>query len=265
MGCEPVASGGVHDTVHEGVASLVISNPPRRNAMSVSMMIELAQKLRQVGHDPEVTVVVIRGDGDTFVAGADISEFGLQARSAQARTESDNAITAMFSALAELPKPLIAMIHGYCVGAGMAVALGADIRIAASDSHFAIPAARLGIAYPTAGVDALVRTIGPSRAAEMLFTGDHLNADQSVAAGLVNRAVPPGILEATVQNLARQLANNAPLSILAAKAVIRAGITGTSELRAAAERRIAACAGSQDASEGYLAFLEKRTPRFTGH
>lgn len=260
----PNAPGAVQAKVHDGVASIVISNPARRNALSVPMMAELGQTLRRIDDDPEVAVAVVRGEGETFVAGADISEFDAQQNSAEARRKADEAVAVMFGAIGDLSKPLIAMIQGYCIGAGTAVALGADIRIAAAGSRFAIPAARLGIGYPLPEVHTLVSTVGPARAAEILFTGNQFSADQALAAGLVNRVVYPGELEVAVAGLARQIAENAPLSIRAAKAAIRASMIGTPGLRATAEKYISACAGSADAREGQRAFREKRSPRFTG-
>ena len=260
----PEASGAVYAKVHDQVASIVISNPARRNALSVSMMAELGQALRRIDADPEVAVAVVRGEGETFVSGADISEFGAQQDSAEARQQAGEAMAVMFGALGDLSKPLIAMIQGYCIGGGMAVALGADIRIAAAGSRFAIPAARLGVGYPLPEVHLLVSAVGPARAAEILFTGSQFSADQALAAGLINRVVSPGDLEPVVTELARRLADNAPLSIRAAKAAIRASVIGTPDRRATAEKHISVCADSADAREGQRAFLEKRSPRFTG-
>ena len=260
----PNGPGAVHTEVRDAIASIVISNPGRRNALSVSMMAELGKTLRRIDEDPEVAVAVVHGAGETFVAGADISEFEAQQNSAGARRKADEAVAVMFSALRDLSKPLVAMIRGYCIGAGMAVALGADIRIADAGSRFAIPAARLGIGYPRPQVHALVSAVGPARAAEILFTGNQFSADEALATGLVSRVVDPGELEPAVVKLARQIAENAPLSIRAAKAAIHASVIGTPELRAIAEKRISACTDSADAREGQRAFLEKRSPRFSG-
>lgn len=260
----PKTAGAVHTTVHDAVASITISNPARRNALSTSMMADLGGALRRIDDDPEVAVVVVRGDGSTFVAGADISEFEAQQNSAEVRRAADEALAVMFDALGNLSKPLIAVIQGYCIGAGMAVALGADIRIAATGSRFAIPAARLSIGYPLPEVHMLVSIVGPARAAEILFTSDQFSADEALAAGLINRIVDPAELEAEASELARRLAGNAPLSIRAAKAAIRASVMGTPELRATAEKHISACVDSADAREGQRAFLAKRAPHFTG-
>lgn len=259
------SAGAVHVAIRERVAWVLISNPPRRNALSMAMMAELSRVLRRVDEDPDVMVAVVHGDGETFVAGADISEFEAQQNSADARHEADAASAALFGTLKDLSKPLVAMIKGYCLGAGMAVALSADIRVAAPDSRFGVPAARLGIGYPAPEVHSLVSVVGPARAAEILFTGSHFSADVALAAGLLNRVVDASELEVTVADLTHLIARNAPLSVRAAKAAIRASTTiGVSELRATAEKYASLCADSADAREGQRAFLDRRDPQFTG-
>lgn len=259
-------AGAVHAEVRDAIAWAVISNPARRNALSVRMMAALARTLRRFDEDPGVKVVVLRGAGtEAFAAGADISEFDAQQTTAEERRRADEAIAALFGALEAMRTPAIAMIHGHCVGAGVAVALGADIRIAAADSRFAIPAARLGLGYPLPQVGALVYAVGSAKAAEILFTGDRFSAAEALTTGLVNRVVEAGELEHTVRELAETIARNAPLSVHAAKAAIRATrIDSAPGARVAAEALVAACVGSADAREGQRAFLQKRAPRFTG-
>jgi enoyl-CoA hydratase/carnithine racemase len=157
------------------------------------------------------------------------------------------------------------MIRGFCLGGGLATALEADLRIAAAGSVFGIPAAKLGIGYPFAGVTRLVSLVGPASAADILYTGRRLSLDEALAAGLVQQACPPDDLQARVEEVARTIAGNAPLSIRAAKAAIRVAQAGAREADLAEiERLIAVCAGSTDLVEGRRAFLEKRAPRFTG-
>jgi len=256
-------AGTVHVESDDAIAWVTISNPARRNALSISMMGMLAESLRRLDADPDVRVIVVRGDGtDAFAAGADITEFEAQQTSAEARQSADRTVAGLFDILATSATPVVAMIHGYCLGAGMAIALAADIRIADDDSRFAIPAARLGIGYPLSLTHALVSAAGSGMAAEILFTGRMLAAGEALSAGLVNRLLPSHALEAATRDLAGSIAANAPLSVHAAKAAIRA--VADPARREAAEALVAACAVSADAREGQRAFSEKRRPRFAG-
>lgn len=265
------APAGIHTGIRDGVGTVEISNPARHNALSVAMMTDLAAALRALQENPDVRVVVLRGAGEkAFASGADISEFRGQ-RDDDMRQTADDAATALFAQLSAIPVPVIARIHGYCLGAGVALALGADIRYADTRSVLAIPAARLGVGYPLAQAAALVQTVGPSAAGDLLFTGRRLPADEALTMGLVDRVVAPEELGPAVDELAATIAANAPLSVRAAKASIGA-VRRLSEghnaesaaARRLAEEAIAGCRGSEDLQEGALAFLEKRSPRFTG-
>ncbi|MFF4117682.1 enoyl-CoA hydratase-related protein [Streptomyces sp. NPDC001714] len=261
----------IRTEIRDAVGTVEISNPARHNALSVAMMTELAVALRALDDDPDVRVVVLRGAGEqAFVSGADISEFpGRQDEAA--RQAADDAATTLFTQLSALSVPVIARIHGYCLGAGMALALGADLRYADTRSVLAIPAARLGVGYPLEQTAALVQTVGPAAASDLLFTGRRLPASEAYGLGLVDRVVEPGELGRTVDELAATIAANAPLSVRAAKASIRAvrrlsegdDAAGSTALVLATEA-VARCRGSHDLREGALAFLEKRPARFTG-
>ncbi|WP_286259885.1 enoyl-CoA hydratase-related protein [Streptomyces graminofaciens] len=255
--------GTVHGKAEDSVGWVTISNPGRRNALSISMMGQLDEILRRLDDDPTVRVIVLRGEGRVaFAAGADISEFEAQQTSAVTRSLAEKTEASLFGGLATLSTPLIAMIHGHCLGAGVAVALGADIRIAADDSRFAIPAARLGIGYPVTLTHALVHAVGPGYAAEILFTGRPLAAAEALHAGLVNRVLPAGELEEATRALAAAIAANAPLTVRAAKAAIKSAVDATR--REDAEALVAACAESDDVREGQRAFMQKRRPEFSG-
>lgn len=245
---------------------LIFNQPERRNAISLDMWAALPAALDHFAGDPGVRVVVMAGAGDqAFAAGADISQFE-DSRADPAQAEAYAARTAAaWKALANLEKPLIAMIRGFCIGGGLAVAMKADIRLAADDAQFAIPAARLGLAYATDSLRDLVRLVGPSEAKSILFSAERLDAQRALRIGLVNRVVPVAGLEQAVLDYAGRLAENAPLTIRAAKLTINALMRddgrGDHERIEAAAR---ACFASDDYREGRRAFLDKRRPRFEG-
>jgi enoyl-CoA hydratase len=249
------------------VATVTFNNPGKRNALSVEMRAALPGLLSALNADGDVRVIVMTGAGDkAFASGADISEFGEHRTSPAARATYDQAWAAVNDAWASLDKPVIAMIRGFCMGGGLLTALQADIRIAADDSQFGIPAAQLGLGYPVAGVTALMNLIGPAWTAEILFAAGRFTAAQALQMGLVNRVVPADSLRATVLSLAGSIARNAPLTVAAAKAAIRAvGQPGERRDLARVEAMVEACFRSADYLEGQRAFAEKRPPAFTGH
>ena len=247
------------------IATLIAGNPARMNAFTARMWSAIPDAVQRAVDDPSVRVIVVRGAGTkAFSAGADISEFET-ARSGEAAAQYDALNHAAFEALIHCPKPTIAMIHGFCLGGGLAVALCCDMRFCAPDAQFAIPAAKLGIGYNQRWVRPLLAAVPPARAKEILFTGRRFSADEAAAMGLVNRVVPKAELEPHVHALAAEIAQNAPLTIRAAKATVDA--LAVLPLPADADRldqMIFACFASDDYAEGRRAFLEKRKPRFEG-
>ena len=248
------------------IGYLVFNNPARRNAVSLEMWTAADAVVAEYANDPQIRVVVVTGAGDkSFVSGADISEFESKRASADAQEAYTKASAGMRTRLLALGKPTIAMIRGYCIGGGMSLALSCDMRICAEDAQFGIPAARLGIGYGFEGLRRLAELVGPSMAKEFIYTARRYPAGHALRMGLVNQVVPVSELESTVQACAAGIAENAPLSILTAKRVIDELMKDLEHRdEAACEQLVKDCGSSQDFIEGRRAFMEKRTPGFTG-
>ena len=211
-------------------------------------------------------VVVMKGAGDkAFVSGADISQFEKNRSNAEQAAAYTRISEEGKRTMAQMKKPLIAMIRGYCLGGGLGVALHADIRIAAEDAQFGIPAGRLGIAYGFDNLKQLVDLVGPAKTKEILFTARRIPAANALEIGLVNAVTPVEELESTVVDMATTIANNAPLSIKASKLtidqVVKDGADRDFEMIARLSQE---CFDSADYREGRTAFMEKRKPVFTG-
>ncbi len=247
------------------LAWVVFDHEARRNAITGEMWAAIPGVMAELEADPEVRVAVLRGAGDVaFVSGADISEFQEQ-RSGDGAMAYEDRNAQAFGALAGFEKPLLAMIHGFCVGGGLAIAINADVRYAADDAVFGVPAGRLGLGYPAGSLETLVRLVGPSTAKELFFTARRFGAEEAHRLGLLSAVLPKAGLEDHVRAVAAQIAANAPLTLRAAKRVVQDQARPSADRDPAALRAaIRACFHSDDYQEGIRAFLEKRPPRFTG-
>jgi enoyl-CoA hydratase len=251
----------------DGIGWITLNNPQRRNAISLEMWRGIGAALEAFQHDDAVRVVVMRGaGGQAFAAGADISEFDQHRANAEQREQYAAAGALGHEWLRRFAKPLLALIEGFCIGGGLAVALCADVRFATPGSRFAIPAAKLGLGYEYPGVAALARLIGPSATRDLLFSARQVEADEALRLGLVNFVVGDGEIEARVTRYAATIAANAPLTIRAAKAAVAAFEHAPSSEAEQSQVRalVDACFDSEDYAEGRRAFAEKRPPRFQG-
>ncbi len=247
------------------IAWIVIDNAAHRNALTSAMWDALPKLVAQAESDDEIRVLVLRGAGNlAFSAGADITEFETH-RTGHSAKHYDVLNHVAFTTLSGCSKPTISMIHGFCLGGGLGLALSTDIRVADESSQFAIPAAKLGLGYNARWVRPLLAAVPPSRAKQLLFTGRRFAVEEAAQMGLVDNVVPTPQLETTVRALAGEIAANAPLTIRAAKLVIDELVQHPEQPNMAKlDELILACFESEDYEEGRKAFLEKRKPSFKG-
>jgi enoyl-CoA hydratase/carnithine racemase len=248
------------------VATIVLSNEAKYNAMTLGMWVELGTLLGRLREDEAVRVVVLRGQGEkAFVSGADISEFEKARNTPEQVAYYDKIGEEANRRLNKCSKPTIARIRGYCIGGGLAVSLLCDIRIASENSRFGVPAARLGLGYRASGLKILTDLVGPSHAKEIFFTARHFNAQEAFGMGLVTRVVPDAELDSYVDEYCRMIGENAPLTMHAAKRTIEelTRLDGEPDF-ARLNGLVKQCFDSEDYIEGRTAFMEKRKPVFKG-
>ena len=260
------ADGKILKRVTGGVGIVIFNNPEKRNAVSLDMWEGLGHALTELRDDGDVRIVVLSGAGDkAFVSGADISQFEKNRHNAAASEEYSKQSAAQRALLANYPKPTIACIRGFCLGGGLQIAMLADMRFAAEDSQFGIPAAKLGIAYGYDGLKHLVSLVGPSWARLIMYTGMRIDSAEALRIGLVDRVLPGPDLWDTTMEIARTISGNAPLAIKAAKITIAEVLKDESKRDMDAIKAIGtACMDSEDFREGRTAFMEKRKPQFKG-
>lgn len=257
-------SGSVSYTKDGAIATVVIENEGRLNALSLSMWRQLRTAFEELGHDREhMRCVVLRGAGDAFASGADIAEFERERYDIESARAYGKAIHPALVSISECPHPVIALIHGPCVGGGLEIAARADIRIAGEGARFGVPLNRLGVVVAYTELKALLDIVGPSVALEMLLEGKIVGAKEAAAMRLVNRVVPDAKLEHEVYDTAKRIADGAPLAARWHKKFVRR-LLEPKPLREDELDEGFDCFGTEDFKIGYRAFLEKKKPRFEG-
>ena len=245
------------------VGIITINRPERRNALNIKTREEGAALLDELREDASIGVVVITGAGDkAFIAGADIAEFA--DRTAMMQRDVMTA-RSLFNAIDTFPKPIIAMVNGYCLGGGCELALACDIRLASETASFGQPEINLGIIPGGGGTQRLTRLVGEGKAMEMILTGDMIDARTAFEIGLVNQVVPAAQLEAKTMEIANRIADKSPIALSLAKEAVK--LASRSSLDEGLRREVdlfALCFSTEDKDEGVRAFLEKRKPEFKG-
>jgi enoyl-CoA hydratase len=261
-----VSESGVQVRRDGAVATIVLDQQERRNAITVAGWERLGQVGRELATDASVRVVVLTGAGaQAFSAGADISEFEVHRSTPELALAYNARVHAALEAIVSLPQPVIAVVRGFCLGGGCELALAADLRIAADDAVFGIPAAKLGISIDHHDVRRLVQVVGPSAAKEILFTGGRFSAARALQMRLVSSVHAVDQLDEAAQQLLGAILDAAPTSVRWAKASV-AKVLEDPSLESVSDGAVALAAvfGTEDFKEGVRAFQEKRKPRFVG-
>jgi enoyl-CoA hydratase len=257
-------SGGVSYKKDGAIATVIIENTERLNALSLPMWRELRAAFAELAHDRDTTrCIVLRGAGDAFASGADIAEFERERYDVETARAYGRAIHPALVAISECPHPVISLIHGPCIGGGLEIAGRTDIRICDETARFGIPVNRLGLVVAYAELKALLDIVGPAVAIEMLLEGKIIGAEEAERMRLVNRVVPTAQLEAEVYGTARRIAEGAPLAARWHKKFVRR-LLEPKPLREDELDESFDCFGTEDFRIGYRAFLEKKKPQFKG-
>ena len=255
----------IHSYVEDKVGYIILDNPSRLNAISLSMWEKIGILLKEYEKNNNIRCVVLKGKGKkAFSAGADISEFNDNRSQSDTVLKYDNVSKNSLQILQRFSKPTIALIDGYCIGGGLATALSCDIRLASKKSTFAIPAAKLGLAYDYLGIKKLRDIVGPSRAKYIFFTARQFTSDEAMQMGIIEQIFNDSDFDEHTLKVLNAISDNAPLTIASAKLAIDADPQDSKMIQRCREFE-QVCFSSKDYEEGRLAFSEKRKPIFKGH
>ena len=245
------------------LARVTLNRPAQRNAINSAMWQELPSIVAKIAARATTKVVLLQGAGEhAFSAGADIIEMQRALADPDSMRVMQEAVQVAQARWCELPMPSIAVIRGACTGGGCGLAVACDLRLAASDSFFAVPPAKLGLVYSLADTERLVALVGAAVAKELLFSGTRLDAARALQVGLVNRVVPVTALTSAAETLAGDIAANSSHSVRAAKRVVNAVVSGDAAEANATRKLYYESFSSSDFAEGAHAFLEKRPAKF---
>jgi len=246
------------------IAELVLNRPDKRNALTRAMWQALPVLLKEAESDTDLRVLIVRGEGGAFAAGADIGEFEDVYATPESADAFSGEVADALNALAKFPLPTIALIDGACIGAGCGIALSCDLRYASQNAKFGITPAKLGLLYPLSDTRRLVDAVGQAVARDMLFSARHLDASEAAKVGLINASFSDDELKTTVTEMADLIASRSRESLGGLKFILGQIADGvhndTSQTRALFRQAF----DGDDFAEGYRAFLEKRAPDFSG-
>ena len=251
---------GIVVSIEGSVGTITLHRAAKRNAVTYDMWVALGEACHRLAAEPSVRVVVLRGDGAHFCAGADITE--LLAERPHGTASFTDANMAAEHALATLPKPTVAVIHGDCIGGGCALAIDCDFRLAVDDARFGITPAKLGIVYPAASLERAVHLLGPA-AKRLLYTGDLIDAAEAHRIGLVDELLPADAIDARIVALCDTLAQRSLLTQAGTKSMVASVLAHGSVPADLADLWAREVAAAPDQAEGVAAFVERRAPRFT--